>query len=518
MLDLVPDLRGWLGGGARVALARVVDLDGSGPRLPGAAMAISDDGRVAGSVSGGCIESAVVTDALDVLDGGAARLVRFGYSDDDAVAVGLTCGGTVHVFIEVVTASRWAAIERIAAAVAEDRPAAVATVVAGPGAGAWVDLAGDRAGDRAVPADATAERAQAGAAWAGSLGDPGLDRVVRRDVIGEMASGRSGVRRYGSSGEAGADDVAVFIETFAPPPRMIIFGAIDFTAALARLRKEHPTFRRSRFFDGRPVKMEEGDNIPDVVWLRPDGTLMQPEDWDSGFGRAVGVFLNGQGIRERDRRGEAISDDHFLVLFNAGDEPVDFHVPDLEYSPEWDVYVDTAGERANTEPILPGEALQLEPKSLIVLREHHLPEPEIDHTVAASLTAQIAITATDDLPGQEEPARVAWTRALDSARRQTSDHPDNPGWAMRRGIYAARAGQASEALEASMRAVTLAPGDPEVLYYAALSQSLVGAPAAARQLLGQALAKGFPAEMAAQEPTLKPLLPAPKATRPAARP
>lgn len=175
---------------------------------------------------------------------------------------------------------------------------------------------------------------------------------------------------------------------------------IEFTAALARLRKEHPTFRRSRFFDGRPVKMEEGDNIPDVVWLRPDGTLMQPEDWDSGFGRAVGVFLNGQGIRERDRRGETISDDHFLVLFNAGDEPVDFHVPAIQYSPEWDVYVDTAGERANTEPIAPGEALKLEPKSLIVLREHHLPEPEIDHTVAASLTAQIAITATDDLPGQ----------------------------------------------------------------------------------------------------------------------
>jgi glycogen operon protein len=175
---------------------------------------------------------------------------------------------------------------------------------------------------------------------------------------------------------------------------------VEFTAALARLRKEHPTFRRSRFFDGRPVKMEEGDNIPDVVWLRPDGTLMQPEDWDSGFGRAVGVFLNGQGIRERDRRGETISDDHFLVLFNAGDEPVDFHVPAIQYSPEWDVYVDTAGERANTEPIAPGEALKLEPKSLIVLREHHLPEPEIDHTVAASLTAQIAITATDDLPGQ----------------------------------------------------------------------------------------------------------------------
>ncbi|MDF2990053.1 MAG: glycogen debranching enzyme GlgX [Microbacterium sp.] len=175
---------------------------------------------------------------------------------------------------------------------------------------------------------------------------------------------------------------------------------IEFTAALARLRKQHPTFRRSRFFDGRPVKMEEGAPIPDVVWLRPDGSLMQPEDWDNGFGRAVGVFLNGQGIRERDRRGESISDDHFLVLFNAGDELVDFVLPDFEYAPEWDAYVDTAGERANTEPLSPGDTLPLEPKSLIVLREHHLPEPEVDHSVAASLTAQIQVVGTDDLPGQ----------------------------------------------------------------------------------------------------------------------
>ncbi|KSU56499.1 glycogen operon protein [Microbacterium enclense] len=175
---------------------------------------------------------------------------------------------------------------------------------------------------------------------------------------------------------------------------------IEFTAALARLRKQHPTFRRSRFFDGRPVKMEEGAPIPDVVWLRPDGSLMQPEDWDNGFGRAVGVFLNGQGIRERDRRGQSISDDHFLVLFNAGDEPVDFQLPDFEYAPKWDAYVDTAGERANTEPLSPGETLPLEPKSLIVLREHHLPEPEVDHSVAASLTAQIQVIGADDLPGQ----------------------------------------------------------------------------------------------------------------------
>ncbi|MFF0911726.1 glycogen debranching protein GlgX [Microbacterium enclense] len=175
---------------------------------------------------------------------------------------------------------------------------------------------------------------------------------------------------------------------------------IEFTAALARLRKQHPTFRRSRFFDGRPVKMEEGAPIPDVVWLRPDGSLMQPEDWDSGFGRAVGVFLNGQGIRERDRRGQSISDDHFLVLFNAGDEQVDFQLPAFEYAPKWDAYVDTAGERANTEPLEPGETLPLEPKSLIVLREHHVPEPEVDHSVAASLTAQVLAAGADDLPAQ----------------------------------------------------------------------------------------------------------------------
>ncbi|MFG6402157.1 MULTISPECIES: glycogen debranching protein GlgX [unclassified Microbacterium] len=176
---------------------------------------------------------------------------------------------------------------------------------------------------------------------------------------------------------------------------------VEFTSALARLRKEHPIFRRSRFFDGRPVKMEEGAPIPDVVWLQPDGMVMQPEDWDSGFGRAIGVFLNGRGIREKDRRGEQIIDRHFIVLFNAGDDPVDFRVPDVKYSPKWDVLVDTAGERANTDPVDPGSTLSVGAKSLMVLCEYDVPEPDIDHSVAASLTAQIGIiTAPDDLPGK----------------------------------------------------------------------------------------------------------------------
>jgi xanthine dehydrogenase accessory factor len=98
--DLLRDLDRWRTQGKRVALARVVDIEGSGPRQPGAAMAVSEDGEVIGSVSGGCVESAVVTEALDVLATGARRMVSFGYSDDDAFAVGLTCGGTVHLFLE----------------------------------------------------------------------------------------------------------------------------------------------------------------------------------------------------------------------------------------------------------------------------------------------------------------------------------------------------------------------------------------------------------------------------------
>ncbi len=100
MKDLLDDIDRWHDRGRQVAIARVVDLDGSGPRLPGAAMAVNDEGEVSGSVSGGCVEGAVVTEALDILGTGDRRLVSFGYSDDEAFAVGLTCGGTIHLYIE----------------------------------------------------------------------------------------------------------------------------------------------------------------------------------------------------------------------------------------------------------------------------------------------------------------------------------------------------------------------------------------------------------------------------------
>ena len=101
MREILDDVERWRAAGHRVAVARVVDLEGSGPRAPGAAMAVNEAGEVTGSVSGGCVEGAVVTEALGVLEGdGTPRLVTFGYSDDEAFAVGLTCGGTIHLFIE----------------------------------------------------------------------------------------------------------------------------------------------------------------------------------------------------------------------------------------------------------------------------------------------------------------------------------------------------------------------------------------------------------------------------------
>lgn len=101
MLEILDDLDRWQRLSKRVVVARVVDIEGSGPRDPGAAMAVNEDGEVAGSVSGGCVEGAVVGEALQLLDGErGAGVVTFGYSDDEAFAVGLTCGGTIHLFLE----------------------------------------------------------------------------------------------------------------------------------------------------------------------------------------------------------------------------------------------------------------------------------------------------------------------------------------------------------------------------------------------------------------------------------
>jgi glycogen operon protein len=163
---------------------------------------------------------------------------------------------------------------------------------------------------------------------------------------------------------------------------------IEFTAALTRLRSAHPIFRRSRFFNGRPVRVADGERVPDVVWLRPDAVTMQPEDWDSGFGRAIGMFLNGQGIRERDERGQPVADLNFLVYFNSGDDPVEVTLPDERHGVSWDVVVDTAGEADEDGQLSAGAVLTMEEKSLLVLRSAGADEGPVDDSVEASLRAQ----------------------------------------------------------------------------------------------------------------------------------
>jgi len=221
MREILDDIERWRAAGRRVAIARVVNIEGSGPRDPGASMAVNEDSEVAGSVSGGCVEGAVVGEALGILHGERApRVVSFGYSDDEAFAVGLTCGGTIHLFIEPVDGLYEQLRDRIRAEV----PVGLATVIVGPNAGAKL----------LIEPDGTVQ---------GSLGEPELDRIVGRDALAELEAATTGVRHYGPQGQTTPEDlidtetVSVFVESFAPPPQMWIFGAVDFTAALAKVAK-----------------------------------------------------------------------------------------------------------------------------------------------------------------------------------------------------------------------------------------------------------------------------------------
>jgi isoamylase len=144
---------------------------------------------------------------------------------------------------------------------------------------------------------------------------------------------------------------------------------LEFSRALTRLRREHPIFRRRRFFGGRPVRRAAGTPLPDIAWLRPDGSEMAEEDWEVGFGRCIAMFLNGDGISDTDSRGERIMDDSFLLCFNGHHETVEFAVP-VEYAEKWQVVLDTAeggmnGAEARTADA--GGKLQVAARSLVVL-------------------------------------------------------------------------------------------------------------------------------------------------------
>jgi len=146
-------------------------------------------------------------------------------------------------------------------------------------------------------------------------------------------------------------------------------GLIEFTAAVAKLRAEHPTFRRIRFFNGRPVTRGAGEPLPDIEWLTPDGVPMSDEDWDADFVKAATAFLNGQGIRGRDARGRRVTDGNVLFLFNASEVDVNFSLPAAEYAASWTVEVDTADIAAEGlgRTLDAGSGLTLTSRSMMVL-------------------------------------------------------------------------------------------------------------------------------------------------------
>ncbi|GAA0601620.1 glycogen debranching protein GlgX [Kutzneria viridogrisea] len=140
----------------------------------------------------------------------------------------------------------------------------------------------------------------------------------------------------------------------------------EFTAAMARLRREHPVFRRRRFFQGRPLR--SGEDLRDIAWFAPSGSEMTAEDWELDFGRCVLVFLNGQAMGEMDARGQWVTDDSFLLCFNAHYEDVEAKIPNGGYGGEWAVVVDTATGEAAEEPVAGGSAITIPARSLIVLQ------------------------------------------------------------------------------------------------------------------------------------------------------
>lgn len=250
MLDIAEELNRWVEQGRDFAVATVVAVGGSAPRQPGAALAVDGEGTVIGSVSGGCVEGAVYELCRQSLQDGESATERFGYSDDDAFAVGLTCGGVIDILVTPVPVGSPVreVLAAVLAAAARGEAAAVARIAEGP-----AELMGRAA---VVRGDGSYE---------GGFGaHPELDRTIVEETRAMLDAGKTGVLEIGADGRLCGEPLRVLVESSVPPPRMIVFGAIDFASALVRIGKflgYHVTL-----CDARPVfattnRFPEADEI-----------------------------------------------------------------------------------------------------------------------------------------------------------------------------------------------------------------------------------------------------------------
>ncbi len=218
MREVLPELMAWWESGETVGVGTVVATFRSAPRPPGASMLVGPTGEAVGSVSGGCVEGAVYELSQSVVDTGEPVLQRYGVSDDDAFAVGLTCGGILDVYVEKVNRETFPELADVAADIEAGRAVALATVIEHPDP-AWLGRRLVVHPDEDLPAV--------------GLGSERATAAVTDDALGLLASGHSATLTYGPDGERRGEGMRVFVWAFAPAPRMLVFGAIDFAAAVA---------------------------------------------------------------------------------------------------------------------------------------------------------------------------------------------------------------------------------------------------------------------------------------------
>ncbi|HWE11778.1 MAG TPA: XdhC/CoxI family protein [Solirubrobacteraceae bacterium] len=264
----------WLADERRFVQVLLVEVEGSAPLPAGAMMIVDEHGNIEGSITGGCVEGAVVQEAEAIMGAdhpAPARLLTYGISDELAGTVGLMCGGIVHILVHELDAET-GAIERMALQEhAAGHPVAVATLLDGPTAGRRLAVLDDRI--------------------VGSLGEGELlDRNVGREAHGLLEEGKTTVRRFGADGATLGDDLRVHIRSYAPPPQMFIFGAIDFSAALAPFAAQigyqvticdarDRFVRSSRFSEGAKVSVAwPQDALRDVELGPRDAVLVFTHD------------------------------------------------------------------------------------------------------------------------------------------------------------------------------------------------------------------------------------------------